>query len=317
LAKPELLRRELHIHCLDTTPKPMRLGRQLLHGLCAQLGQPAPSRWKIHLEHAPWVVGLGKLPKAHLLTAANFLNELPWHRRDPLGEQVGDFFQNIRGHLHAKGHILFVEPGNRFGAKLISQLRENVLASGWNILAPCTHAQPCPMLDHRETSWCHFTLSTQGCPGWLTNISREAQLGKRDMSLSFLHAAAPSEPAGASSGEQAKSEPARIISSEFVVPDPGGGRKLGRYACTARGKLLLVSATHDAVDAVATDSGDLVIAQVADPPRRDAKSRALLGRITRKTEDKGPKAEEGAGKPENVAGHVAPRLKKNSAQRIP
>lgn len=269
LARPDLLARELHIYCLDSTPKPMREGRKLYFALLNLLD--VKSSWKIHLVHAPWQVGLRHAPQADVLTATNFLNELPWHRRAPLSEQVGDFFGALAVHVRANGQCLFVEPGNRLGGKLASMLREGAVGQGWNVLAPCTHVQPCPMLGNpRETSWCHFAISTQGCPGWLADLSREAELGKWDLSLSFVHLAGPQGARPQESGEKA-----RIISGEFALPDVQGVRQTGRYVCCARGKLLLVSRQGEP----GTSSGDVALLELPQDLRRDAKSQALMARL--------------------------------------
>ena len=292
LARPDLLTRELHFHCLDATPKPMREGRKLYHGLVNSLentlGQ-GQSRWKIHLIHAPWHVGLKDLPRADLLTAANFLNELPWHRRDPLGEQVADFFRTVAAHQRHGGRCLFVEPGNRLGGKLASLVRESAVAESWQVLGPCTHHQACPMLEYRETSWCHFTLSTRGCPPWLGELSREADLAKRDVSLSYAYLAGPDladpgqgERNDASSLEAPapKTQPpgagsARVISAEFSVPTRERGQMIGRYGCAAQGKLLILSAPGTP----GTRSGDLVPVRLAEPSWRDPKSHAVVAEL--------------------------------------
>ena len=292
LARPDLLTRELHFHCLDATPKPMREGRKLYQGLVNSLENTlaqGQSRWKIHLVHAPWHVGLKDLPRADLLTAANFLNELPWHRRDPLGEQVTDFFRTVAAHQRHGGRCLFVEPGNRLGGKLVSLVRESAVAESWNVLGPCTHHQACPMLEYRETSWCHFTLSTRGCPPWLAELSREAELAKRDVSLSYAYFAGPdlADPgrekldvaqdreAHDRKAQVAGKESARIISSEFSVPTRDRGQMIGRYGCAAQGKLLILSVPGEP----GTRSGDLVPVHLAEPPWRDPKSRAVVAEL--------------------------------------
>ena len=280
LARPDLLTRELHFHCLDATPKPMREGRKLYHGLVNSLENTlaqGQSRWKIHLVHAPWHVGLKDLPRADLLTAANFLNELPWHRRDPLGEQVADFFRTVAAHQRHSGRCLFVEPGNRLGGKLVSLVRESAVAESWNVLGPCTHHQACPMLEYRETSWCHFTLSTRGCPPWLAELSREAELTKRDVSLSYAYLAGPdvADPAPAPKAPDAGAGSARVISAEFSVPTRDHGQMIGRYGCAAQGKLLILSAPGEP----GTRSGDLVPVRLSEPSWRDPKSHAVVAEL--------------------------------------
>lgn len=269
LARPDLLERRLHIYCLDSTPKPMREGRKLYFGLLDLLETPA--RWKIHLVHAPWQAGLRKVPQADILTAVNFMNELPWHRRDPLSEQVKDVFTAAVGHVRSSGQCLFMEPGNRLGGKLVSMLREAAVAHGWNVLAPCTHIQPCPMLGNpRETSWCHFSVSTRGCPDWLAGLSREAALGKRDLSLSFVHLA------GSQGVRPAYAENrARIISNEFSLPSGRGLDQRGRYACASHGKVLLVSKQSE----TGTESGDVVDLLLGQEPQQDAKTETLMARL--------------------------------------
>lgn len=318
LARPDLLDRELRFHCLDATPKPMREGRKLYHGLVNSLisslgaGQDntlpqIQHRWKIHLVHAPWYVGLKDLPRADLLTAANFLNELPWHRRDPLGDQVADFFRTVTAHQKYAGRCLFVEPGNRLGGKLVSLVRESAVAQGWQVLGPCTHRQACPMLEYRETSWCHFTLSTRGCPPWLAELSREAELAKRDVSLSYadvvgpgregLGAApdreAPDREASDREAQVAGNPSARIISAEFSVPTRDRGSMTGRYGCAAQGKLLILSSPGEP----GTRSGDVVPVHLADPPWRDPKSRAMVAELTPPSGAKSPGS--GRRKPRN------------------
>ncbi|WP_161946274.1 small ribosomal subunit Rsm22 family protein [Desulfonatronum thiosulfatophilum] len=270
LARPDLLSRELHFYCLDTTPKPMREGRKLYHGLLNALGMAESARWKIHLVHAPWHVALKDTPRADMLVATNFMNELPWHRREPLSEQVRVFFREVSSSLRPDGQALFVEPGNRLGGKLITLLRESGVGAGWNVLGPCTHPQPCPMLAHRETSWCHFTVSTRGCPPWLEELSREAELRKRDVSLSYVHLAGPQ-----GRRPDTKEDLARIISAEFPVPDREKGMMTGRYGCAVHGKVLILSGQGEA----GTRSGDIVPVHLPEKPRHDPKSQALIGTL--------------------------------------
>ncbi len=53
--------------------------------------------------------------------------------------------------------VIWVEPGSREISRKLSQIRNLFLESGHQILAPCTHALPCPMLQaEQERHWCHF-----------------------------------------------------------------------------------------------------------------------------------------------------------------
>lgn len=53
--------------------------------------------------------------------------------------------------------IIWVEPGSRDISRKLSELRTIFLQAGHQLIAPCTHALSCPMLQSKnERHWCHF-----------------------------------------------------------------------------------------------------------------------------------------------------------------
>ncbi len=60
--------------------------------------------------------------------------------------------------------LVVVEPGTRSGYRRILAARDQLLADGWSILAPCPHAHGCPMVSAQPPGeagaagedWCHF-----------------------------------------------------------------------------------------------------------------------------------------------------------------
>jgi ribosomal protein RSM22 (predicted rRNA methylase) len=79
-----------------------------------------------------------------LVTAAYVLNELP-----------PDALPRLLGRLWAAtgGVLAIVEPGTPAGWARILALREQLIALGAHILAPCPHALKCPL---QAPDWCHF-----------------------------------------------------------------------------------------------------------------------------------------------------------------
>ena len=260
LAKPQWRELPLDVVCLDSSPRALELGRAIFAHMA---GEKSP--WQI----MPVRAGINALAREArgrpwLISAVNVLNELKAERA-PLQARLTAFAEQAARLLASRGAFLCVEPGTRLGAKLVQDLRENALALGLAPMQPCPHAQACPLQGTR--SWCHFSLSAQGAPGWLAQLTREARLPKQDLHLSFVllqrQAAQRSDAAG--EGKAGRLE-ARVISAPFKVPGVEGS---ARYACSARGLLLLTRAAD-------TPSGALVEVQWPARPRKDGHSGAWI-----------------------------------------
>tara|TARA_B100001248_G_scaffold262728_1_gene261738 strand:- start:10328 stop:11329 length:1002 start_codon:yes stop_codon:yes gene_type:complete len=53
-------------------------------------------------------------------------------------------------------HVLVVDPATKEDFGHLSHLRQKLIDSGFEILAPCTHHQTCPMAESKK-DWCHFS----------------------------------------------------------------------------------------------------------------------------------------------------------------
>lgn len=254
LVKPEWRGISIHIMALDTRKQPMELGARLYSALTETIGTPA---WKIHLAQAPVyelakkAAPLLKNSTAWLVSCVNTLNELAQsgvpkrYRHETMTEsddpERGDMtfleriLETMRPLWGQAPQILFVEPGTRLGGKTIMNMRKLALEDGLSIVSPCLHNHGCPL--SRKGHWCHFTFSAADAPGWLQELSREAGLCKKSLSLSciFLSAGKPA----CCTKESASAIEARVISQPFEVPDLAG---LCRYACFNGGLALLENA---------------------------------------------------------------------------
>lgn len=145
-------------------------------------------------------------------------------------------------------------------------------------LAPCPHADRCPMTARGVAAWCHVNAPATAAPAALRDLSRLAGLGKESVSLSFLLLARtggaatarenaggrPGTPLPVDAGRRTARPLARLISDPFVLPGYPGR---ARYACTDQGLALIPDSAFLAPGA---------LCEVTPTPRRDGKSGARL-----------------------------------------
>jgi ribosomal protein RSM22 (predicted rRNA methylase) len=88
---------------------------------------------------------LPKLERADLVTLSYVLGELTPAAINPLIERLWELSQDV---------LLVVEPGTPAGWHRILLVRDRLIALGAHIVAPCAHAERCPLI---APDWCHFS----------------------------------------------------------------------------------------------------------------------------------------------------------------
>jgi ribosomal protein RSM22 (predicted rRNA methylase) len=78
-------------------------------------------------------------------------------------------------------HCVIIEPGTQLGFEKIRLVRDLLIKSGAFILAPCSHANACPM---QNGNWCHFPQRLER--SFLQRYVKEATLGFEDEKFSYL-----------------------------------------------------------------------------------------------------------------------------------
>jgi ribosomal protein RSM22 (predicted rRNA methylase) len=153
---------------------------------------------------------------ADLVTLCYVLDELAPAARD----RVIDWAWS-----RCEGVLLIVEPGTPAGWHRILATRDQLLAAGGRIIAPCPHEQRCPLLpptaSHQDShqvgsevgSWCHF--SRRVARSRLHRLAKQADVPWEDEKFAYL-AIARQDMLGSSDIEPF----ARIIAS----PRGGSGR---------------------------------------------------------------------------------------------
>jgi ribosomal protein RSM22 (predicted rRNA methylase) len=89
--------------------------------------------------------GLPPLEHADLVTLSYVLGELSPAAINPLIDQLWALSRDV---------LLVVEPGTPAGWQRVLQVRDRLIALGAHIIAPCPHAERCPLT---APDWCHFS----------------------------------------------------------------------------------------------------------------------------------------------------------------
>lgn len=245
IARPEWRERPVCVFGLDSTKKPLELGRNLFAALAAELASPC---WEINTavgpleamaKLAPAVSPSGRPLRPWLSLVANVLNEMKAPKFEgasdsPDHERLIMLLASWRPFWQTGAQVLFMEPGTRLGGTIIMKLRRAAMELGLEPESPCSHAGECPLGEditgRLPSTWCHFVFSAQDAPEWLKALSRKAGLFKTSLTLSLLLL---STKQAAQVSDQDKMQ-ARIISRAFLA-----GENMARYGCCAAGRVLL------------------------------------------------------------------------------
>ena len=260
ISRPDLRNKKLTFICADVASKPMETG----HGVfTAMAGKDSP--WFIRRVRKPIEKILREsYGKMRLVVGANVLNEMRPAKGQTMEDRLFELATYMGNATTENGYVLSIEPGTRLGGKTIAMLREGLIEEDILPVAPCPHAEFCPMMERTESrtggrgqlrsGWCHFTHPANA-PKWLTDLSQRAGFERDGISLSFV-LSSHKEP-------EYKAE-VRVLSEPIRLP----GKPQGRYACSAKGLALL----HDAYS---ISSGSLIPITWPEQPKFDEKSGAL------------------------------------------
>jgi len=154
-----------HATLMEDAPEWIALGKQLAH---ATEGSA--------LRSADWCLEsiTKELPSGmfDLVTISYALNELR-------PAEVSEF---VRRAWERTGKILLIaEPGTPSGFEIIREVRRELITAGACMVAPCPHANVCPM---RDGNWCHFAERVQRTSEH--RQAKSAELGFEDEKHSYV-----------------------------------------------------------------------------------------------------------------------------------
>ncbi len=128
--------------------------------------------------------------------------------------------------------ILWVEPGTHDVSRRLGTLREELRASGFRVVAPCTHENECPIFAlGNERHWCHFFAppppAIYADSNWV-KFGQRAGIDLRSLPYSFIALDRAQLPAVPPVSDPSQLAVGRISAAENNDPYPDLSRIIGR-----------------------------------------------------------------------------------------
>ena len=154
---------------LDSSP--------LFLALATQLAADGPPALRTAEARRGDLTSAGPWPQADLVVASYALAEIA---PDKQASTINELWNACDGVL------ALVEPGTPAGYARILAARTALIAAGATILAPCPHAQACPLVGE---DWCHFSVRLPRSRDH--RLAKRAEVPFEDERFSYLIAARP------------------------------------------------------------------------------------------------------------------------------
>jgi ribosomal protein RSM22 (predicted rRNA methylase) len=116
-----------------------------LRALALDLARDSARLSELKYEKGEARAALGEAVPADLVVASYMIGELSEHERERLAEAMW---------AKTRETLVIVEPGTPAGYARIIALRQQLIALGAQVAAPCPHDQNCPLTS---PDWCHFS----------------------------------------------------------------------------------------------------------------------------------------------------------------
>jgi ribosomal protein RSM22 (predicted rRNA methylase) len=116
-----------------------------LRALALDLASGSARLWDMAYRRGEARAALADAEPADLVVASYMIGEIDGAEQKALGELMW---------AKTRATLLIVEPGTPAGTARILALREQLIASGAHVAAPCPHDGRCPL---QAPDWCHFT----------------------------------------------------------------------------------------------------------------------------------------------------------------
>jgi ribosomal protein RSM22 (predicted rRNA methylase) len=81
--------------------------------------------------------------------------------------------------------LVILEPSTGHDGRRLMGWREKIIGAGYNIWAPCTHHEACPLLTHSKNDWCHDRAFVHS-PEWFMQLEQLLPMRNRTVTTSYL-----------------------------------------------------------------------------------------------------------------------------------
>jgi hypothetical protein len=93
--------------------------------------------------------------------------------------------ENRNDLLNQFPYVVIIEPSTQKEGRKLSETRQFLIDSDYEILAPCTHQKACPLVTHSERDWCHDRIIFKK-PTWMFNIEKNLPFRNDSLTFSYL-----------------------------------------------------------------------------------------------------------------------------------
>ena len=275
ISKPELRDKEITFYCIDISSRVMKLGEDIFYSL-VEFTSRENTKWKIKRIQGSFPLIFQH--KLSLFISCNMFNELLWDKQGSLAFEIKNYARIIDSYLEDKATFIVVEPGVPIGGAIISCFRKSFLEKGYTIASPCPHAKTCPLHEKSinnapfaKNKWCHFAFSTVRAPSNLIHLSDSVKLNKKIASFSYIYCL--------KNTRREKEDSAfffAIITSNIIKLK---SQKIGRYACSENGFLLLEGDETSILKSLHFGSYVKIPFAIFDNSFRDAKTKSVIIKV--------------------------------------
>lgn len=125
-------------------------------------------------------------------TPQNWFPELDWVSSPQIQDKTCVVFSysltelsQIPEALQKASSFIILEPSTQEDGRLLLQLRQQLIDTGYYVWAPCPHQQSCPLFTKSKTDWCHDRVHFEA-PAWFMEIEKYLPMKNKTLTLSYL-----------------------------------------------------------------------------------------------------------------------------------